>query len=165
MEEAELGPLRELFRRFGAYFGSQPRQVDVEKDVEADREDGNFISSTGAPESDLGPRPEMILVLDSPSLSGQLPSPRVTSDGHQPPESSSDKMCAPPQVPRADGTQYDEMTWVQLHDQCSQRCFRKKESKAVSKTPLAVMHYAEAGRNLKEVAQEDGKRERAPRGG
>ena len=54
-EGAELDPLRERIRRIGADLGSQPRQVDVEKDMEVDMEDGNHTSSTGPPESDSGP--------------------------------------------------------------------------------------------------------------
>ena len=54
------------------------------------------------------------------------------------------------------------MTWGQLRDQCSQRGFRKKESKAALKTRLTTMDAAEAKRNLKEVAQEGGQCERAP---
>ena len=49
-----------------------------------------------------------------------------------------------------------------MHGQCSQRGFRKKASKAVLETRLTAMDATDAKRNLKEVAEEDGKRERAP---
>ena len=39
MENAELDPARERFRRIGADLGSQLRQVDVAKDMEVGRED------------------------------------------------------------------------------------------------------------------------------
>ena len=71
MEDAGLDPPRERFRRMGADLGSQPRQVDAGKDMRVDREDGNCASNTGTPESDSGPRPEMIPVPDAPSLSAR----------------------------------------------------------------------------------------------
>ena len=54
------------------------------------------------------------------------------------------------------------MSWRQLHDQCSQRGYRKKESKAVLKTRLHTLDAAGAKRNLDKLTREDGKRERAP---
>ena len=142
--------------------GGQPRRVDVEQDMEVDREDGNYTSSTGTPGSDSGRRPGMIPVPDSPLRSVQLPSQRVPSNGHHHLESSFDKMCEPFQAPRAGRSQNDELTWGQLRDQRSQRGFRKEASKAVLKTRLATVDAAEAKRNLKEVTQEDGGCERAP---
>ena len=85
--------------------------MDVEKDMEVEREDGNFTSITGMPGSDPGPQPEMIPAPDSLSLSAQLPSPRTSLEKRQHLESSVDKACAPPQAPRADGAQYDKLTW------------------------------------------------------
>ena len=83
-----------------------------------DREDGNSALSTGAPESGSGPRPEMIPVPDSPSLSVLFPTPQDPTVSAQPMGSAFDRTCEPSQVPRADGAQYDEFTWGQLHDQC-----------------------------------------------
>ena len=54
------------------------------------------------------------------------------------------------------------------YDECSRRCFRKKESKAALKTRLARMDAAEERRNLEGGALQDtpvcnrGIRERAP---
>ena len=79
--------------------------MDVEKDVEADRGGGNSTPSSGTPEGDPGPRPDMIPVPDSPYLSAQLPSPRAPLDWRQHLESSPDKTCAPSRAPRADETQ------------------------------------------------------------
>ena len=110
VEDAVLDLPRERFRRIGADLGSQPRQVDAEKDMVADREAGNYASGTGTPESDSGPKPEMSPAPDSPFSSAQLPLPRVQSDKHPHLESSFDKTCEPSQAPRADGAQYDEMT-------------------------------------------------------
>ena len=76
-QDAESDSLRARFRRISADLGSQSRQVGVEKDLEADREDGNFASSAGTPEGDSGPRPEMIPAPDSDPLSAQQPSPRA----------------------------------------------------------------------------------------
>ena len=104
----------------------------------------------------------MTPVPDSPSLSVQLPLPRDTLDIPQPLGSSFDRTRGPSQAPRADGAQYDELTWGQLHDQCSQRGCRREESKAVLTTRLTAMETAEANRNLAIGLQEAGKRERAP---
>ena len=79
MEDAELDPVRERSQRIGADLGGQPRQVDVGRDM--DVEDGKNATSAGTPESDSGPRPEMLPAPDSPPLSVQLPSPLVPSDG------------------------------------------------------------------------------------
>ena len=81
-EDAELDPLHTRFRRIGADLGSQLGQVDAGKDLEVDRGDGDLTSSTGTPESDSGPRPEMI--------PAQSPSPRASLDKHQHLESSFD---------------------------------------------------------------------------
>ena len=161
-EYTELDPLRARFRRIGPDLGSQPRQVDVGKDMGSDRKRGNVTPSTGAPESDSGPRPEMIPVLESSSLSARLPSPHAPLDRHKHLESSPDETCAPFRAPRADETQYGELTWRHLRNQCSQRCSRRNESKAVLKTRLTTKDAAEAKRNLEEVTRKDGKRERAP---
>ena len=162
MEDAELDPLHARSRRIGADLGSQLRQVDVEMEMEVDTEDGNLTSSTGTPESDSGPRPETIPVPDSPCLSAQLPSPHAPLDRHQHLESSFDKKCAPSQAPRVDGIWYGELTWGLLHAQCSQRGCRRKEWKAVLKTRLTATDAVEAKRDMVEVAQKDGKDERAP---
>ena len=71
------------------------------KDMEVDKEDGNFAPIAGSPMSDSGPRPEMIPVPDSAPTSGQLPSSRTLLDRHQHLESSFDKKCASPQATRA----------------------------------------------------------------
>ena len=70
-DDAWMDPFRERFRQIGGDLGSQPWQVDVEGDMDVDREDGNYPSSMGTPESDSGPRPEMILAPDSPRLLAQ----------------------------------------------------------------------------------------------
>ena len=158
MEAAEFHPLRERFPRIGPDLGSPTGEVDMEKDMDVDREDGNFTSRPGTPESDSGPRPDMIPVQDSPSLSAHLPSPQVPAEGRQYLEPSFDKKCAPPQAPRADGAQYDELTRAQLHDQRTRRGFED----AVLKTRLATMGAAGANRNLLEGTPGGGKRERAP---
>ena len=110
MKDAELDPHRERLRRIGADLESQQRQVDVGGDMEMDREDGSYTSSTGTPESDTGPKPEVIPVPDPPSLSVELPSPRVPSERPPHSESSFDKTCEPPQAPEAVGAQYYKMT-------------------------------------------------------
>ena len=76
VEEAELDPARARFRQSASDLGDQLGPIDVGKDMEVDREDGNPTLCTGAPESGSGPRPEMIPVPDSPSMSVQLPTSR-----------------------------------------------------------------------------------------
>ena len=122
--------------------------------MDVGREDGNNASNSGIPESESGLFRGMVPVPGSPYLAVQFPSPRVPSEKHPHSESSFDKARKPSRAPRADGAQYDEMTWDQLPDPCSQRGFRNKESKAALKTRLTTMGAAEAKRNLKEVARE-----------
>ena len=52
--EAEMDALRDRFKHTGADLGSQPGQVDVDKDLEVAGEDGINTSSTGLPESGSG---------------------------------------------------------------------------------------------------------------
>ena len=120
VEDAELDPLHARFGRIGADLESQLRQVDVGRDMEAEREDGKCTSSTGATKSDSAPQTEKIPAPDSLPLSARLPAPRTSLEKHPHLESSSDKVCAPSQAPRADGAQYDGLTGGQLHDQRSQ---------------------------------------------
>ena len=157
-----MDPVRVRFRQSGVDLADQLGPLDVGKDMEVGREDGNSSLSTGTPESGSGPRPEMIPVPDSPSLSVQLPTPQGPAVIPQPLEFSFDRTCAPSQVPREDGAQNAELTWGHLRDQCSQRGYWQEESKAVSKTRLPTMDAAEAMLNLAEVRQEGGKRERNP---
>ena len=96
VEDAELDPLLDRPRRMGAVLESQPRQLDVERDMEIDGEDGL--------------RPEIIPAPDSPALSAKLPSPHVPSEQRPLPESSFDEACHPSRVPVADGAQCYELT-------------------------------------------------------
>ena len=162
MEGAELDPAQVRFRKRETEPGNPLGQIDVERDMELDREDGKSSLSAGSPESGSCARPEMVPAPDSPLLSVQLPTSRETLDIPQPLESSFDTKCAASQAPRADGAQYDELTRVHEKDQCSQRGYRKKESKAAWKTRLPTMDAAGAKRNMAEVARDGGKRERAP---
>ena len=129
-----MDPMRERLRSAGPDFGSQQGPWDVDAGMDADRADGNRTSRTGTPDNKFGPNPAAVPAPDPTSLSVQLPSPRGPSGKHQDWVSSHDKKCEPPQAPSVDRAQYDEMTWDQLHDQCSRRGFRRAESKAVLKT-------------------------------
>ena len=121
--------MRVRFRRTGADLESRRRQVDVAKEMEVDRGDGNFTSRTGTPESDSGPRPDMIRVPDSPPLSAQSLSPRAPPDGNQMLESSFAKARAPYQAPRAAGAQCDELRWdscmISVHNEVLGRWNRR----------------------------------------
>ena len=106
-----MEPVQARFRQSGADLGSQLRRVDVEKDMEADREDGKPTLRAGTPESRSGPRSDRIPVPDFLSLSAQLTSPHVTMEKQQHPEPPFGRECARSQAPRADGVQYDVSTW------------------------------------------------------
>ena len=99
VEDADVNPSRPRFGSVGLDLGNRQKRVDVEVDMDADREDGKCTSSTGIPESEPGPKPESIPILDLPSLSEQLPSPHGSSKKPPDFESSSDKICEPPQAP------------------------------------------------------------------
>ena len=109
-EEDEVDPVRVRLHQGDSGLGDQLRQVEVEKDMEVDREDGNSTLRTGAPVSGCGPQPEMIPVPDSPTLSVQLPTPQQSTATPQPLEASFEGTCAPSQAPRADGPQNEELT-------------------------------------------------------
>ena len=64
MEKAALDPARVRFRQSGSDLVDQLGPIDVEKDMGVDREEGNSCLSAGAPQSGLGPRPEVILIPD-----------------------------------------------------------------------------------------------------
>ena len=49
VEDADLVPVLARFCRIGVEFGGQLGQVDAEKDMEVDREDGRSTLSTGTP--------------------------------------------------------------------------------------------------------------------
>ena len=104
----------------------------------------------------------MIPVPNSSTLPIQLPIPQDATVSPRPFNPSFVRTCAPSQAPEADGAKYEELTWGQLHDQCSQRGYRKIESEAVLETRLSTMDAAEAKRISADTAQEDEKRERAP---
>ena len=99
VEEAELDPPQDRFRRRGADPGSQSRQVDVEKETENDGENGGNASSTGFPEGDSSLRQEMIPAPDSPASSAKLPFPHVPSGRTLHLQPSFDKACKSPQAP------------------------------------------------------------------
>ena len=55
MAEEELDPARARFLQNGSGLGDDLRNVEEESEMEADREDGNSMSSTGIPESGCNP--------------------------------------------------------------------------------------------------------------
>ena len=146
--EADVDPRRTRVRYAGLDLGNQQEQVDVELGTDVDGEDGNCTSSTGVPESEPGPKPEAIPVPDPPFLSVQLPSPRGSLEKRPDLVSPRDKICEPSQAPKVNRTRFDGMTCDQLHDECSQRAFRRKKLEAVLETRLTRMDAAEEKRNL-----------------
>ena len=127
--EAELDPARVRPRQSESDPGYQLGQIDAEKDMEVDREDGNSTSSTGISRSGCSPQPEMIPVPDSPPLSAQLPTQQPSKMTLRHLESSLDRTCEPSQAPRADGAQYEKLTWGQIHVQRSRREYREKRNR------------------------------------
>ena len=166
--DAEADPMRARLRSAESDPGNQREQVDVEVGMDADGEDADCTFGAGISESESGQKPVATPVPDAPPLSAQLPSPHGSLGQHSDLESSFDKICEPSQSPRADRTQYDEMTSDQPHDKCPQQGFRLKESKAALKTRLTTWGAAEEKRNLGASALQDtpvcnrGSRERAP---
>ena len=134
MAQEESDPARVRLLQNGSGLGDELRNVEVESEMEVDREDGNSTSSTGFLEGGCSSQPEMIPAPDSPPLSVQLPTQQPSKMNLHPLESSSDRFCEPSQAPQAGWAQYEKSTWGQLRDQCSQRGYQEKESKAASKT-------------------------------
>ena len=115
--------------------------------MDVDRGDGNSKSSTGIPASRDSPQTAMIPVPDSPPLSAQLPPHQTSTPNLRPSDSAFDRAREPPQAPTVNGAQFGKVSWGQLRDQCSQRGYWKKDSKAVLKTRLPTLGAAEAKRN------------------
>ena len=65
---------------------------------------------------------------------------------HPAPVSSFDGNCELSQAPFVGRTQYETLTWDQLHKQRSLRGYHRKESKEDSETRLASMGVAKAKR-------------------
>ena len=63
-EEAGPDLVRVRFHQSGYDLGVQLGQIDVGKDMESDRDDGNSTLCTGTPESGSGPRPGMLPASD-----------------------------------------------------------------------------------------------------
>ena len=75
--------------------------------MDGDGEDGKCTSSSCAPESEPGPKPEAVAAPESPSFSVQLPSPQCSLEEHPDLESPFGKICGPPQARTAIRTQND----------------------------------------------------------
>ena len=121
-----MDPARVRLLQNGSGLGDELRNVEMESEMEADREDGNSTSSTGIPESGCRTQPEMAPVTDSPSPSAQLPTRQPCRMTLNPLDSSFDSTREPSQAPRADGGQYEKLTRQHLRDQRSQRRYREK---------------------------------------
>ena len=139
VHDAEVDPTKYRLRALGWDPGNQPGPVDVDGNMDVGEDDGIGAPSTWIPESGSRRRQGALPAPDSPSLSVRLPAPKGSVGRHPDPGSSFDRLCEPSQALEVNRTLYDEMTWDQLHDKCSQRGFRNKESKAVLKTRLTKM--------------------------
>ena len=146
--------------------GGTLRDVGNAMDVDGDRVDTTSSMGTAG----YGPRtyPEVILAPGSPPRSAQvLPSPR-SSMQHPASEPSPDGNCGQRQFPFVDQTQYEQLTWDQPHEQCSQREYHRKESQEALETRLGFMGAADAkctrvgGDDMDASETMCGKRARAP---
>ena len=59
------------------------------------------------------------------------------------PLASFDKQCAPSQAPTMEGSQYDHLTYDELHNLCKSRGYCKKDAKTVLKTRLEALDTVE----------------------
>ena len=82
--------------------------------------------------------PRLIPVPDSPPHSAKPSTEMVLDDtGHT--SESFDPKCAPPQVPRCESANYDQLPYDQLHDLHKQRGYQQQAAKAVLKTRLVAV--------------------------
>ena len=61
--------------------------------------------------------------------------PNITDD----PSASFDSKCVPSQAPILEGSQYDHLTYDELHNLCKSRGYCKKDAKTALKTRLEAM--------------------------
>ena len=108
MKGAEMDPAQTRFRYIGADLGAQLRQVHVEEDMAAGREDGQSSPSSGAPESGSGHRPAMIPAPDSPPLSAPMRGSTGASIPGPPLMRSAPRLEL---YRQAGGAQYDGLAW------------------------------------------------------
>ena len=111
------------------------------------------LPSAGTPGDIPHTPPGALPIPASPSSStGQLPPPQYLVQ-RSPPEYPFGRNREQFLAPVVGRNQSRRITWVQLHERCSQRGYRREETKEVSKTRLAPMDSAEAKR--KPVGGED----------
>ena len=86
--------------------------------------------------------PRLIPVLDSPLHSARpFPGPVLGDTGRT--SESFDRKCAPSRAPRCASTDYDQISYDQLHELCKQRGYHKEDAKAVIKTRQEATGAAE----------------------
>ena len=86
--------------------------------------------------------PRLIPVPDSPRTvvgEGLSPSQKVMED----PSASFDQKCVPTQVPMVGDSQYDHLSYDELHGLCKARGYCRKDAKTVLKTRLEAMDSVE----------------------
>ena len=145
----ELDPLHARPRAAGPVPWETRGQQDVGGAMDVDEEKGNCTSSSGAPGSENGYHPAACSVPDSSTLFAQLLSSSSSPARHPEWESSFDETREPPQAPLADRARRSRLTWDPLHDQCSERGFRRKELEEAWRTRLTSMGAEEGKRNSK----------------
>ena len=167
-DDEESDPLHVRMGAVGSVPSGQHAQRDMGDVMHVGDVQGNWTSTTGSPKSEDRYHPVGSPAPECPASSERLPSPPRPPASHPEWESSLEKMCEPCQAPVVDWAHFDHLTWGRHHEQCSQRGYRRGESKEALKTRLASMDAAEAGRKPKGSVEQgapihvDGKRGRAP---
>ena len=146
MEDTELYHLRARMGTAASAPWERSTQGDKGDVMDVDGVKGNLPSGTAAPKSEATFPPAAIPAPDSPTLSVQLPSSPRSPVRRPELASPLGRKCEPSQAPAVGRAQYDQMTWDQLHEQCCQSAFRRKESEGVLETRLASVDAAEAKR-------------------
>ena len=82
--------------------------------------------------------PRLIPAPESPRHVEDLELSPLQNDVNDP-SASFDKKCAPSQAPIMEGSQYDHLTYDELHNLCKSRGYCKKDAKTALKTRLEAM--------------------------
>ena len=82
--------------------------------------------------------PRLIPVPVSPTDSGR-PDPPLTLEDSGNSSASSDRKCAPSQVPEYESVSYDHLPCDQLRNLCTLRGYHKKDARVARKTRLAAL--------------------------
>ena len=167
VEEVEWGPTSRRSRPTEAVLGRNINSGTNGNETALEGEKVDSVPNTGIPGDNSRISPAAIPAPASNSLSVQVPSPPSPSVQLPEPASSFDRSCAQYQAPVINRASYEELTWDQLHGQCTHRGYPRKGAKDVLATRLASVYAAE-GKSIPMRGDDNdasgtvsGKRERA----